>query len=175
MGNPSREKLVCMQPVEVSGQIFSDQTGWLPRFSEGGTGQRWCCINLRVVSLIRYIPGNGLLTVCPILYFKCSHLIYAHVCTYIMPPCQGSPMHLWKSLFGPFCDNQWRYKLLLFDFVTELFYHTQTATPGRPGPAEQGSAERSQKDSPVRRESKGTRSVVPRRTPLEWRPTCICH
>ena len=33
-------------------------------------------------------------------------------------------------------------------------------TPGRPGPAEQGSAERSRKDSPVRRESKGTRSVI---------------
>ena len=33
-------------------------------------------------------------------------------------------------------------------------------TPGRPGPAEQWSAEKSRKDSPVRRESKGTRSVV---------------
>ena len=32
--------------------------------------------------------------------------------------------------------------------------------PGQPGPAEQGSAEQSRKDSPVRRESKGTRSVV---------------
>ena len=31
--NPSRENLVCMRPVEVSGQIFSDQTGQFHRVS----------------------------------------------------------------------------------------------------------------------------------------------
>ena len=34
--NPSRENLVCLWPVEVSGQIFSDQTGQLPRVSSRG-------------------------------------------------------------------------------------------------------------------------------------------
>ena len=31
--NPARENPVCMRPVEVSGQIFSDQTGRFPRVS----------------------------------------------------------------------------------------------------------------------------------------------
>ena len=34
--NPDRENLVCMWPVKVSGQIFSDQTGLLPRVSNRG-------------------------------------------------------------------------------------------------------------------------------------------
>ena len=36
MDNPSRENLVCMRPVEVSGQIFSYQTGRFPRVSSRG-------------------------------------------------------------------------------------------------------------------------------------------
>ena len=36
MENLSRENLVCMQPVEVSGQIFSDQTRIFPRVSSRG-------------------------------------------------------------------------------------------------------------------------------------------
>ena len=34
--NPARENLVCMRPVDVSGQIFSDQTGRFPRVSSRG-------------------------------------------------------------------------------------------------------------------------------------------
>ena len=34
--NPAQENLVCMWPVEVSGQIFSYQTGRLPRVSSRG-------------------------------------------------------------------------------------------------------------------------------------------
>ena len=34
--NSSRENLVCMGPVDVSGQIFSDQTGRFPRDSSRG-------------------------------------------------------------------------------------------------------------------------------------------
>ena len=34
--NPSQENLVCMRPVEVSGQIFSDQTGRFPRVPSRG-------------------------------------------------------------------------------------------------------------------------------------------
>ena len=36
MENPARENLLCMQPVEVSGQIFSYQTGRFPRVSIRG-------------------------------------------------------------------------------------------------------------------------------------------
>ena len=31
--NPARENLICMRPANVSGQIFSDQTGRFPRIS----------------------------------------------------------------------------------------------------------------------------------------------
>ena len=34
--NPAQENLVCMRPVEVSGHIFSDQTGIFPRVSSKG-------------------------------------------------------------------------------------------------------------------------------------------
>ena len=34
--NPARENLVCMRPVSVSGQIFSDQTSRLTRVSSRG-------------------------------------------------------------------------------------------------------------------------------------------
>ena len=34
--NPARENLVCTRPVDVSGQIFSDQTGRFPRVSSRG-------------------------------------------------------------------------------------------------------------------------------------------
>ena len=34
--NPAQEKLVCMLPVDVSGQIFTDQTGRFPRVSSRG-------------------------------------------------------------------------------------------------------------------------------------------
>ena len=34
--NPAQENLICMRLVEVSGQIFSDQTGTLPRVSSRG-------------------------------------------------------------------------------------------------------------------------------------------
>ena len=34
--NPSQENLVCMQPINVSGQIFTDQTGRFPRVSIRG-------------------------------------------------------------------------------------------------------------------------------------------
>ena len=34
--NPAQENLVCMRPVEVSGQIFSNQTGRFPRVSTRG-------------------------------------------------------------------------------------------------------------------------------------------
>ena len=34
--NPAKENLVYMRPVEVSGQIFSDQNGRFPRVSSRG-------------------------------------------------------------------------------------------------------------------------------------------
>ena len=36
MENPARENLVCMRPVDVSGQIFSDQTSRFHRFYSRG-------------------------------------------------------------------------------------------------------------------------------------------
>ena len=34
--DPALENLVCMWPVDVSGQIFSDQTGRFPKVSSRG-------------------------------------------------------------------------------------------------------------------------------------------
>ena len=34
--NPARKDLVCMQPVEVSGQIISNQTSQFPKVSSMG-------------------------------------------------------------------------------------------------------------------------------------------
>ena len=53
MENSSRENLVCMGPVDVSGQIFSDQTGRFPRVSSRG--------NISVMVLYDYYI-NAILT-----------------------------------------------------------------------------------------------------------------
>ena len=51
--NPARENLVCTRPVDVSGQIFSDQTGRFPRVSSRG--------NMSVMVLYDY-DINAILT-----------------------------------------------------------------------------------------------------------------
>ena len=51
--NPAQENLVCMRPVEVSGHIFSDQTGRFPRFTRRG--------NMSVMVLYDY-NSNAILT-----------------------------------------------------------------------------------------------------------------
>ena len=51
--DPAQENLVCMRPVEVSGQIFSYQTGRLPRVSSRG--------NRSVMVLYDY-SSNAILT-----------------------------------------------------------------------------------------------------------------
>ena len=51
--NPAQENLVCNRPVEVSGQIFSDQTGRFPIVSSRG--------NRSVMVLYNYV-SNAILT-----------------------------------------------------------------------------------------------------------------
>ena len=51
--NPDQENLMCMRPVNVAGQIFSDQTGRFPRFYSRG--------NRSVMVLYEYY-SNAVLT-----------------------------------------------------------------------------------------------------------------
>ena len=51
--NPAQENLVCMQTVDVSGQIFTDQTDRFPLFSSRG--------NRSVIVLYEY-NSNAILT-----------------------------------------------------------------------------------------------------------------
>ena len=51
--NPAQENLVYMRPVEVSGQIFSDQTGRFPGVSIRGN---------RSVMVLYYYDSNAILT-----------------------------------------------------------------------------------------------------------------
>ena len=51
--NPAQENLVCMRPVDVPGQIFSDQTGRFPRVSSRGN---------RAAMVFYYYDSNAILT-----------------------------------------------------------------------------------------------------------------
>ena len=51
--NPAQENLVCMWPVDVSGDIFSDQTGRFPIFSSSGD---------RTVMVLYDYNSNAILT-----------------------------------------------------------------------------------------------------------------